>query len=459
MAVHDCASSEKEEEIKGNELADPYQLREGDRVFVHWSDEDEWRKGRISTIFDEIDGSLTLNVTYEDKDKKVVTHRNFEKCKFELLERQHESVRKSCHQRRCADCPMCIQKCEDDDEGLNSILNDFKSLGRLIGLALIRKINFGIRFSNSFCDLLLRGGVREDDDTITDEEIIEYDKIFFEKKVKYIRENDVEFLCMDFTDVLDDRLACDRIKGSESRVPLIPDGEAVDVTNKNKTEYLNRVLKWRLVTSLQLQTRAILQGLYTIVTRETMDRLADLVSAQDFSNLLSGEPQINVDDWERNTKYGGGFTKDSNEVRWFWKVIREFNLEEREKILHFATGSRRPPVGGFAYLLGFAGGLHKFTLHCVKAEKNMNRLPTAHACICTIDMPAYPSLECLRERLRVVLVHGSKGFDQEEEDDDNGGNDDGDNDRNDDDEEIDDGSSSRSVISSGDEEKIWEALD
>lgn len=234
--------------------------------------------------------------------------------------------------------------------------------------------------------------------------------MFFQKKVKWIRENDVSCLCLDFTDVLDDRVACDRVKGSEKRVPLIDHGEDTEVNNENKIEYLKRVIKWRLVTSLQLQTRAVLRGLYTIVTRKTMDRLADLISAQDFSNLLSGEPSIDVDDWKKNTKYSGGFTKDSPQIEWFWNIVRTFDQKEREKILHFATGSRRPPVGGFAYLMGFAGGLHKFTLHCVKSERDMKRLPTAHACICTIDMPAYPTQECLEERLRVVLLHGKFEF-------------------------------------------------
>jgi hypothetical protein len=39
-------------------------------------------------------------------------------------------------------------------------------------------------------------------------------------------------------------------------------------------------------------------------------------------------------------------------------------------------------------------------------------LPTAHACICTIDLPAYPSYEILLDRLRIALLHGSRGFDE-----------------------------------------------
>ena len=163
-------------------LESPYQLREGDRVSVHFSEEDKWSKGKIVTVFDEIDDSLTVNIAYEDEeDKKVVTHRNFENFKFELLKRSDSSIcTTSCHQRRPTDCSMCC--CIEGDldafqEIRETVLRDYESLGRLIGLALLRKINFGIRFSNTFCDLLLRGGYR--DDTISDEELVRY--VVFER--------------------------------------------------------------------------------------------------------------------------------------------------------------------------------------------------------------------------------------------------------------------------------------
>ena len=100
-----------------------------------------------------------------------MTHRNFENLKFSFGTRRFEAGTKSCHQRRLTECPMCccvkkIWSREKKDVTIEpfrklreTVLSDYESLGRLIGLALLRKINFGIRFSNTFCDLLLRGGV------------------------------------------------------------------------------------------------------------------------------------------------------------------------------------------------------------------------------------------------------------------------------------------------------------
>ena len=79
-------------------------------------------------------------------------------------------------------------------------------------------------------------------------------------------------------------------------------------------------------------------------------------------------------------------------------VRDKLSADEREALLQFATGSRRPPAGGFGRLQGFNGGVHPFTI--AKAherrsgsrgadagtsgeEKELARLPTAHACICT----------------------------------------------------------------------------
>ena len=46
--------------------------------------------------------------------------------------------------------------------------------------------------------------------------------------------------------------------------------------------------------------------------------------------------------------------------RWFWRAVRSYSPAEREQLLQFVTGSRRPPAGGFAQLQGFNGGVHKY---------------------------------------------------------------------------------------------------
>ena len=82
---------------------------------------------------------------------------------------------------------------------------------------------------------------------------------------------------------------------------------------------------------------------------------------------------------------------------------------EQEQLLQFVTGSRRPPVGGFAHLEGFNGGVHRFTLYA--SAEALDSLPRAHACICTIDVPKYSSYRVLRRSMYTALSMGSVGFD------------------------------------------------
>lgn len=56
-----------------------------------------------------------------------------------------------------------------------------------------------------------------------------------------------------------------------------------------------------------------------------------------------------------------------------------------------------------------AGGKHLFTLYR-DTRKAPTALPTAHACLCTIDLPPYESREQLVEKLRVAVQFGSVGL-------------------------------------------------
>jgi len=125
--------------------------------------------------------------------------------------------------------------------------------------------------------------------------------------------------------------------------------------------------------------------------------------------MLAGEAEIDVSDWRRHTLTAGGLRRSSKVFRWFWRAVRSFDTSEREKLLQFGTGTRRPPVGGFAQLQGFNGGVHKFTL--CQSNEPRDSLPRAHACICTVDLPEYSSYETMRRAVHIALTMGSVGFD------------------------------------------------
>jgi len=64
------------------------------------------------------------------------------------------------------------------------------------------------------------------------------------------------------------------------------------------------------------------------------------------------------------------------------------------------------PLDGFASLQGMRGP-QRFSIH---RAYNTSLLPTAHTCFNQLDLPAYSSLEEMRERLLVSIREGNSGF-------------------------------------------------
>mmetsp|Transcript_3231 Transcript_3231/g.6343 ORF Transcript_3231/g.6343 Transcript_3231/m.6343 type:complete len:1014 (-) Transcript_3231:129-3170(-) len=293
-------------------------------------------------------------------------------------------------------------------------LDDFYILGRLVGLAIFKRVPMALRFHPQFCKLILNGG---DLPQWTHEDIKELDPDLYRYKVNYILENPVEDLDLYFTDVLDDRSGSDlRIEGAEEQVDLIENGSEVRITEDNKKEYVRRVCEWRLHGCMRKQVKAFLEGFHTLIPAETVSGLNAVIKPLDFANLIAGLPFVDANDWEKHSRCSGGYAPSDKQVKWFWEVVHEFSSDQRAALLHFVTGSRNPPVGGFARLQGFNGD-QKFTIS--KISCSIDALPSAHACICTIDLPEYTSKQMLRERIMKAVMLGGIGFNgQDGEEDD-----------------------------------------
>jgi len=92
--------------------------------------------------------------------------------------------------------------------------------------------------------------------------------------------------------------------------------------------------------------------------------------------LISGMPEVDVDDWKNNTEYHN-YNATSPQVQWLWRAIRSFDKEERAKLLQFVTGTGKVPLNGFKELEGM-NGYTRFSVH--KDFGNKDRLPSSHTC-------------------------------------------------------------------------------
>lgn len=65
--------------------------------------------------------------------------------------------------------------------------------------------------------------------------------------------------------------------------------------------------------------------------------------------LISGLPEIDVDDLRANTEYQG-FTANSPVIQYFWEVVREMDKEDLALLVQFVTGTSKVPLEGFKAL-------------------------------------------------------------------------------------------------------------
>ncbi len=101
---------------------------------------------------------------------------------------------------------------------------------------------------------------------------------------------------------------------------LKPDGRNIAVTDENKHEYVRLISENRLTTAIREQIAAFLAGFHDIIPRE----LIQIFNEKELELLISGVPDIDIDDWKNNTEYRG-YTSTSAQVRYCYSI----------KLIHF----------------------------------------------------------------------------------------------------------------------------
>ncbi|NXM90397.1 HACE1 ligase, partial [Oenanthe oenanthe] len=269
-------------------------------------------------------------------------------------------------------------------------LNYFRFAGQILGLALNHRQLVNIYFTRSFYKHILGIPVNYQDVASIDPE--------YAKNLQWILDNDISDLGLELTFSVETD-----VFGAMEEVPLKPGGASILVTQENKAEYVQLVTELRMTRAIQPQINAFLQGFHMFIPPS----LIQLFDEYELELLLSGMPEIDVNDWLKNTEYTSGYERGDQVIQWFWDVVEELSQEERVLLLQFVTGSSRVPHGGFAHIMG-GSGLQNFTIAAVPYTANL--LPTSSTCINMLKLPEYPSKEILKDRLLVALHCGSYGY-------------------------------------------------
>ncbi|KAF9447492.1 hypothetical protein P691DRAFT_776106 [Macrolepiota fuliginosa MF-IS2] len=266
-------------------------------------------------------------------------------------------------------------------------LSFFKFVGRVIGKAIYDGRLLDAYFAKSLYRQILGKPVDYRDVEWVDPE--------YYNSLCWILENDPTVLDLNFS-VEADEFGVNRI------VPLKENGESIPVTQENKREFVQLSAQYRLYSSIKEQIENLLSGFYEIIPKD----LITIFNEQELELLISGTPDIDVDEWRAATEYNGYAGSDPNIV-WWWRALKSFNREERAKVLSFATGTSRVPLNGFVDLQGVQG-VQRFSIH--RAYGEPDRLPQAHTCFNQIDLPQYSSYEMLRQQLLLAINEGGEGF-------------------------------------------------
>ncbi|KAL5481302.1 hypothetical protein EMCRGX_G021435 [Ephydatia muelleri] len=265
------------------------------------------------------------------------------------------------------------------------IWNTSSSMGRVCGLAVYNNMIIDAFFIRPFYKMMLGKKVIFEDMQSVDVEMY--------NSLKYILDNDPEPLCLNFS-------VNKEVLGEVQEVELKPNGKDVPVTEANKNEYVDLVMKWRFTDRIQEQMNAFMKGFGDVIS----PKLIQVFDERELEYLMGGLAEIDVEDWKKNTEYDG-YTANDDVIVWFWKAVSNYDNEMRARLLQFVTGTSKVPMNGFAELQG-SQGPRKFS---IKRFGAVNSFPRSHTCFNRIDLPTYTQYYQLKERL-TTAIENTEGF-------------------------------------------------
>ena len=179
---------------------------------------------------------------------------------------------------------------------------------------------------------------------------------------------------------------------------LIPNGSNIEVTHKNKKEYIYSYIKYILHDSVEKYIKAVKKGFDMVINVDESPALI-LFRARELELILIGTSRLDFEELEdMGTEYEG-YTPESKVIQFFWDVVKKFDDENQRKFLKFVSGSPRAPVGGLKEL--------KFKIQ--RAGPDSELLPTSATCFTTLLLPEYSSKAKLKEKL-TIAIENSLGF-------------------------------------------------
>ena len=105
------------------------------------------------------------------------------------------------------------------------------------------------------------------------------------------------------------------------------------MTDENKKDYAKIIIYHKLVKEMEDPVNAFNQGFHRFGNPEYLK----IFTAAELDKLLARDSTIDFEDFKTSAHYEG-YSKDLQEIVWFWEVAQEFDQENLSALWLFASG-------------------------------------------------------------------------------------------------------------------------
>ena len=189
---------------------------------------------------------------------------------------------------------------------------------------------------------------------------------------------------------------------NKKEIELIENGKNILLNNDNKNIFVNKVVELICFKSIKTELKSLKNGLIGVIPLNFIK----IFSIEEFNFILSGQQEINLNDWKANTIYKGNINEKNEVIKFFWEVLSELTNEQLLLFYRFCTGSTRVPIDGFSSLPGPKNKIIKFSIEVRKNEdenKKPPKLIIAQTCFNSIIIPEYKTKEEMEKAINIIL--------------------------------------------------------
>jgi hypothetical protein len=270
-------------------------------------------------------------------------------------------------------------------------LQCFFAFGQLLGVVLRSKCNLDIDLAATFWKLLL------DQEELTDRDLRSFDFTAWNNLQFRDATSGEEFSAAEFEAAYEQSLFyTTTLSDGATVVELVPGGAAIPVRYEDRRHYARLAIEARFRECAQ-QVEKIRKGLLTVVPRAALE----LLTPRELQLRVCGSARVNIAILKRHTVYAPAaqFNEQSEIVVNFWRVLEEFDDQDRARFLQFVWARSRLPSD----MTAVDAPQSKYRMQITITQGRDEMLPLSETCFFNLKLPEYRDIHTLRAKLTLAI--------------------------------------------------------